>query len=273
MKKILMIGLVSLAGVGAYAQGTLIFYNSFGDDVFQVYAPNPAAPSVSQEGFTAAQAATINAGGSFTASPVITFGGQVIGGSTSSGSVPATLGVSSPYYSDGNLFTAQIYALSAGNGSGSIPAFSSLLPVSQYIENFSGSGGSANAFLAEATLTTDPGVPGTGYDGSGLHGPSHVLNNAFVGMAAWYNAGGLYTTLAEAQAAGAPWGESQVSLLNNLGEPASVNTSANVNSHQPSTPTEPYGINSFSLATTPEPSTIALGVMGVGAFLARRRKK
>lgn len=267
-----MIGLVSLAGVGAYAQGTLIFYNSFGDDIFQVYAPNPANPSVSQEGFTSAQATTINNGGAFTASPVIAFGGQVIGGSASSGSVPATIGVSSPYYSDGDLFTAQIYALSAGNGSGSIPAFSSLLPVSQYIENFSTTGGTANAFLSQATLTTDPGIPGTGYAGSGIHAAA-VLNNAFVGLAAWYNAGGLYTTLAQAQTAGAPWGESGVVLIGGLGEPASVNTAAHVNNNQPSTPAEPYGINSFSLASTPEPSTIALGLMGVGAFLARRRKK
>jgi len=272
MKKILMIGLVSLAGAGAYAQGTLIFYNSFADDVFQVYAPDPANPLVSDEGFTSAQATTINNGGAFTASPVVTFGGQVIGGSASSGSVPATIGVSSPYYSDGNLFTAQIYALSAGNGSGSVPAFSSLLPVTQYIENFSTAGGSGNAFLNTTTLSSDPGIPGTGYSGSGIHASS-IFNNAFVGMAAWYNAGGLYTTLAQAQAAGAPWGESGVVLLGGLGEPASVNTAAHVNNNQPSTPAEPYGINSFSLASTPEPSTIALGLMGVGAFLARRRKK
>jgi hypothetical protein len=30
-------------------------------------------------------------------------------------------------------------------------------------------------------------------------------------------------------------------------------------------------LTSFSLTSVPEPSTIALGVMGIGAFLARRR--
>jgi len=281
MKKLAIIGMASLLAAGAYAQGTLIFYNSFADDIFQIYAPNTANPSVETIGFTSAQANQINnyippgqtsPSPSFIASPVVSFSGQVIGGSASSGAVPATLGASSPYYSDGNLFTAQVYALAAGNGSGSAPGFSSLNPVAQYSETFNTSGGTANAFLAQNNLTTDPGIPGTGYDGSGLHGSSHVLNNAWVAVAAWYNDNGAYATLGQAQAAGAPWGVSPVELVGNLGEPSSVNTAARVNSNQPSTATEPYGITSFSLVTTPEPSTIALGVMGVGAFLARRKK-
>jgi hypothetical protein len=57
-------------------------------------------------------------------------------------------------------FTAQIYAAPAGDGTGSIPYFSSLSPVSQYIENFATTGGTANAFLQQAVLTADPGIPG-----------------------------------------------------------------------------------------------------------------
>jgi len=38
------------------------------------------------------------------------------------------------------------------------------------------------------------------------------------------------------------------------------------------TPPSMLGINSFSLAVVPEPSTIALGALGIGALLLRRRK-
>jgi hypothetical protein len=267
MKKILIVGLLSACTAGVYAQGTLVFYNNFSDLQFQIYAPNPASPSIEQTGDTASQAAISGTSGT----PTV-YGGQVIGGSSFSGTAPAQ---PTGLYSDGNLFTAQIYASPAGTGSGSIPAFGSLSPVSQYIENFTTSGGVGNAFLNQATLTTDPGIPGTGYDNSGVHGsPSqHILNNANVAVAAWYNMGGTITSLAAAQAAGVPNGESTVVLVSGLGEPASVETASAGHTAQPTTPTEPYGLQSFSLAATPEPSTIAMGVMGACAFLARRRKK
>jgi len=44
MKKIIIIGMVSLCAVGAYSQGTLQFYNSFPDFQFHIYAPDPANP-------------------------------------------------------------------------------------------------------------------------------------------------------------------------------------------------------------------------------------
>ena len=258
-----------MLGAGAYAQGTLIFNDNFSDLQFQVYAPNPASPGVQQVGDTAAQGAISGVAGPYT-----TYGGSAIGGSFFNGTAPATV-TSSALYADGNLFTVQVYASAAGNGLGSIPSFSSLSPISQYIEGFTTNGGTANAFFNQATLTTDAGIPGTGYDGSGLHNAqgTHILNNANVALAAWYNGGGLYTTLAEAQAAGVPTGESPVVIIGGLGEPASVENAGLGGSHTPSLPAEPYGLTSFSLVSTPEPSTIALGVMGVGAFLARRRKK
>ena len=40
----------------------------------------------------------------------------------------------------------------------------------------------------------------------------------------------------------------------------------------PSTPGQIVGFTSFSLSTVPEPGVIALGVLGVGALLLRRRK-
>jgi hypothetical protein len=265
MKKAAIIGIASLVSVGAFAQGTLVFFDNVpGSVVFQVYSPNPANPAVEQTGNTATGQAPAG---------TTTYGGTAIGGSLFSGTAPATIGVGSPLFADGNLFTAEIYALSTSNQV-SLPPFSSLQPVGQYTENFTTSGGTANAYLAGQNLTTDPGIPFTGYDAVN----QQIDQKAWLGIAAWYNGGGAYTTLAQAQAAGAPWGISTVVKSSNLGEPSSVETANNGGQITPGTtpPNLPSNIGnggwSFSLVSTPEPSTIALGVMGFGAFLARRRK-
>lgn len=280
MKIIATVGLLSLCAAGAYAQGTLAFYDSYGDLQFQVYAPQPSG--VMQQGDTSDQLNTFENGGAGLTLPPgpVTYSGIPIGGSVDS-SPSSTLPPGTINYSDGNDFTAQIYALSAGNPANSaaapIPAFSSLLPVSQYVEQFQTSGGLANAFLNQYNPPGDPGVPGTGYDGSGLKSASgsHILNDAFVAVAAWYNAGGTITSLNTAIADNVPYGWSNVGLVQGLGEPASVLNSGEAGSHTASFPAEPY-VGSFSLAnpvsSTPEPGTIALGLMGVCGFLARRRK-
>lgn len=287
MKRLAIVSLLSLCTAGAYAQGTLQFFNSFSDLQFQIYAPG-SNPNLQTQGDTAAQIATdgaanLSANGDST-SPV-TYSSTAIGGfndPSPSATIP-THAQSAAFdaainYTYGNDFTAQIYALSAGASPGATPAFSSLLPVTQYIENFATSGGANFANLAAVSFNAqnpDPGIPGTGYDNSNKHGASHVLNNAFVAVAAWYNAGGTVTTLAQAQADNLPWGISAVNLVAGLGEPGSVNTAAAVNSGSPSTPVEPYYQESFNLTytTVPEPGTIALGLAGVCGFLARRRKK
>lgn len=88
-----------------------------------------------------------------------------------------------------------------------------------------------------------------------------------IAVAAWNNEGGTVTTLAAAQAADAsspnsdPWGISNVVTYTLSGPPG--------------TPPAPTGITSFDLGTVasiPEPSTIALGVMGASTLLFRRRK-
>jgi hypothetical protein len=265
MKKIIIIGLVSLCAVGAYAQGTLQFYNQFSDLSFHIYAPNTANPNVMQEGNNAADGAI-----SGTSAPYIVYGGIPIGGASGAAGTPIN-------YSYGNNFYAQVFASPAGNGSGAAPAFSSLSPVTQYMTTLATTSGEGAGSLVGLDFSSgDAGIPGTGYDGSGLHGASHILNNANVAIAAWYNAGGTITSLAQAESTqGIPYGYSAVTVLSGLGEPASVETSAAGHTAQPTTPTEMYGIQSFSLVANnvPEPSTIALGVMGACAFLARRRKK
>jgi hypothetical protein len=75
---------------------------------------------------------------------------------------------------------------------------------------------------------------------------------------AWYNAGGTIATYAAAVAAGVPYGQGAEFNVDGLGG-GTVNPPNMINAQ------------SFSLTSVPEPSTIALGVMGIGAFLARRR--
>jgi hypothetical protein len=110
------------------------------------------------------------------------------------------------------------------------------------------------------------GSQSTGSGGMWFGGPNATVagilpgGNAAVAIAAWNNEGGTVLTLAQAVAAGDPWGVSNLGLATDLGGGLI----------QPPVPT---GLDSFSLATTvPEPSTIALGVMGASALLFRRRK-
>jgi len=89
-----------------------------------------------------------------------------------------------------------------------------------------------------------------------------VTSTAAVAIAAWNNEGGTITTLAGAEATpNVPWGVSSEATTSALG----------FGSQQP--PFLPAGLTSFSLGTTPEPSTIALGVIGASAFLMRLRRK
>jgi hypothetical protein len=83
-----------------------------------------------------------------------------------------------------------------------------------------------------------------------------------VAIAAWNNEGGTVTSLLQAQQAGDPWGLSAM-------ETASV---VPASSGFPPPYLDDPPITSFSLVAVPEPSTIALGVMGVSALLIRRRK-
>jgi len=108
------------------------------------------------------------------------------------------------------------------------------------------SGGGAGYWNAPTLLASIPGITTT----------------AQVAIAAWNNEGGTITSLAAAQAAGDPWGISATATTAALG----------YNTVTP--PYLPAGVTSFSLATTvPEPSTIALGVIGASAFLMRLRRK
>jgi len=94
---------------------------------------------------------------------------------------------------------------------------------------------------------------------------------ATVAVAAWYNNGGTITTLAAAQAGG---------FANGFSATGNVSTGGPAASGPPATAPALPGLGNISVVgnvgsggTVPEPSTIALGVMGASAFLMRLRKK
>jgi hypothetical protein len=107
------------------------------------------------------------------------------------------------------------------------------------------------------SVQPDPGIPSTGDD-----------NRTVVTFAlyVWYN-GGAGLTLAQALAAGDPWGVSSPVNINNLG-----GTLLDGNLGPPLVYPDLEGLESFSLSVVPEPATIALGIIGASTFLFRRRK-
>jgi len=98
--------------------------------------------------------------------------------------------------------------------------------------------------------TTAPAVPGVTVDGT----PGNFQ------IRAWDNLGGTVTTWAQVMATpAAARGSSDVLL--------------NITIHAaPVAPGVLTGLTSFNLAVVPEPSVIALGALGLGALLLRRRK-
>jgi hypothetical protein len=235
MKKILITSLLSVGALGAYAQGALTFTDyDYGTIVTHIWSPSTVNPAAAIQGNTASDF------------PV---GTQTYPNSQKIGGVNGT-GLN---YNFGNQFTAQLEAL--GGATTAVP-LSSLLPVSQYtatLNTSAANGGAGNWHLA--TIANDPGIPGAG-------GTAPTADYA---VACWYNSGGTITTLAAAKAAGVPWGESAEVVDASLTAPSSITG-------------QPQGIpgdekaGSFSLTSVPEPSSIALGVMAAGAFIARRRK-
>lgn len=87
-----------------------------------------------------------------------------------------------------------------------------------------------------------------------------VNSSANVQMRVWDNLGGTVTTWAQAIAnPTVRWGKSNVIAVTLGGDSVF--------------PADLVGMTAFSIAAVPEPSTIALGVLGIGAlFFARRRK-
>jgi hypothetical protein len=162
------------------------------------------------------------------------------------------VGTSSQDYGNGNIWSVQLYA-----APGTVATFSGLLPVAGSVANF---------FTDSSAL----GFPGSWNSGVNVAVPNAANGTpATMAIAAWYNGNGQYTTYALALAAGVPTGVSTLGVENvNGGQntPPDLPGLGQVN-------TLSGGITSFSLVGVPEPSTIALGVIGMSAFLMRLRRK
>jgi len=116
-----------------------------------------------------------------------------------------------------------------------------------------------NLALAGAAYT---GSFANGYFNAGQRTVSNVTGGTAVAVVrVWDNQGGTITSFAQASTtANVRFGSSATPFNISL-------TTA------PATPATMTGLTSITLAVIPEPSTIALGILGaVGAFLLRRRK-
>jgi hypothetical protein len=170
-----------------------------------------------------------------------TYTGTPLGGS-------ATGATSASDFANGNLWSVELYA-----APGAGDAASSLTGVAG----------------TTSTLYTTPGNAGlwTGTQTATIAGAA-VSSQATLQIRAWYNGSGTYTTYEAALAANVPTGQSTTGS-----EALGGNQITPPDLPGPGNPGVTGGITSFSLTSIPEPSTIALGVIGASAFLMRLRRK
>jgi hypothetical protein len=172
---------------------------------------------------------------------------QALGGSTT-GPTP-TAGNYAALTGNGLDWTVALYG-AAGSGD----AMSTLSPLPGATATFANgvNDGTAGTWASSAVIN----VPGTTGAGS----------TATVQLYAWYNEGGLITSYAAAVAAGVPSGYSGLANVTLGGvEPSGPPATA------AALPVAQLG--NFTVQAIPEPSTIALGVIGASTFLMRLRRK
>jgi hypothetical protein len=242
MKKTLTIISLLAGAVGVYAQGQMSFndYTGTGAGASQEFEISVYSPQVASPGTQLSGNGPSNGNNTFVSA---SNPGNLPGG-TQTGYTGTALGGfatgSGPTgYGNGNNYTIGLYyAPTAG------AAVNTLIPVPGATSTFYASGGVGNSgqFTASSTIT----IPGLANGSTGTFQ-----------LRAWYSGGGA-TTYAAAVLAGVPNGE----------DPAVNITLANL----PNPPSSLNPLQSFNLTSVPEPSTIALGVMGASAFLFRRRK-
>jgi hypothetical protein len=180
-----------------------------------------------------------------------------LGGSTQGAPAP-TLTDYAQETSYGADWTVELWG-AAGNNQPE----SAMLPLTTGL----GSGPFVTSPFATPGGTTSDITPGTWSTASfgTIPGTTGNGSSASVQLAAWYNDGGVLTTYAAALAAGVPVGLSTI-----------VNTTTG--GPNPSGPAAtatdlPGTLGNFTVQTTPEPSTIALGIIGASTFLMRLRRK
>lgn len=191
------------------------------------------------------------------------------------------------YFSSGNYVTVEYNGTAVGGSASHTGTSADTADGADWsVQLYGGASGATSvSSLSPAVLqgtTADPvtatlagvGAPYLGQWNSGEVGDITgvaVGGPASVAVAAWYNNGGTITSITAAQAAGFANGWSAIGSVTTGGAPnlpaalpvlgnGIINTTGTVG-------------GGGTGPTTPEPSTIALGVMGAGAFLARLRKK
>jgi len=229
-----------LAGAASvYSQGTVSLADYSGSFLIQIMAPQTSAPANSTP-YTSTY-------GGFTSGPEYfgnTANGNGNGGTTAYG---ATTGIGGTGYS--------VQLLAAPGTSDALSTLSTVGPVISTWYTASPATGNPSgglfSFYKVQTGATTATVANTGVNGS-----------VTVALAAWNNEGGTITSLAAAQAAGDPWGIS----------PTTANI-AQTGGGLIQPPAIPNTIADFAIGqNVPEPSTIALGVIGASTLLFRRRK-
>jgi hypothetical protein len=263
MKKTLIISALLAGSLSAYSQGTLNFVDRQADMTIHIFAPQLATPGVEtigqqaggggvtadNYGYNGADAnvfgvATTGAGAT---TPINSTGGTTVytGGAIGNTLASNPTAAGAYNYNNGSDYTVELYAASGLNA-----AATALQPVSQYVSMIYTSSSLGGAFKSVTTYAGagDPGIPNT----SG--------GAATIALVCWYNAGGTIASYTAAQQAGVPTGISP--LVND----------PNLFLSSPATTIDMQGLQSFSLTSVPEPSTIALGVIGVSTLLFRRRK-
>jgi len=267
MKKTLIISALLAGSLSAYSQGTVSFADRATDMTIHIFAPqlgNSAVEVTGDQGLangtavggvsadiydnntvdgnyggtSVAQAGTA---GTFTTGGSVVYTGGAIGNTLAGFATAAGL----YNFNNGSDYTVQLWA--STNGLLNQP-LAALVPITQYTTTIATSSVNGGAFK-NVTLSSDPGIPGS------------AGGSATIALVCWYN-GGVGLTYAASYAAGDPTGISPLDNISALGGTGSP----------PATNPDMQGLESFSLAEIPEPSTIALGVIGASTLLFRRRK-